>query len=183
MSPVMTQLITAEEFARMPDPADGSKQELVKGEIETMPPPQGHHGYLQTEFAAILREFVKPNKLGWIVTESGTILERDPDTVRGPDVSFYSILRWPKRPTAYFDIAPDLAIEILSPSDRRKKVREKIEGYISTGVRQVWLVDPDAETITVYAGSMRGLEYGASDTLDGGVVLPGFSCPVAEFFS
>jgi Uma2 family endonuclease len=183
MSAVASKLITAEEFARMPNPANGARQELVKGEIIEMPPPQGRHGYLQVEFAAILRQFVKPNKLGWIVTESGTLLAHDPDTVRGPDVSFYSIARQPEPPDAYFEIAPDLAIEILSPSARRKQVRDKIEEYLATGVRIVWLVDPDTNTITVYSGNMRGVEHGPADTIDGGEVLPGFSIRVAEFFS
>ena len=183
MSAVATKLITAEEFARLPNPANGSRQELVKGKILEMPPPQGRHGYLQVEFSAILRQHVKPNKLGWIVTESGTLLERDPDTVRGPDVSFYSISRQPEPPDAYFDIAPDLAIEILSPSSRRKQVREKIEEYIANGVRIVWLVDPETNTITVYNGTMRGIEFGTADTVDGGEVIPGFSLRVCEFFS
>ncbi len=182
MVTVRTQPITAEEFAGMPNPANGARQELVRGVIIEMPPPQGRHGYLQVEFAAILRQFVKPNKLGWIVTESGTILERDPDTVRGPDVSFYSIGRWPDPPDAYFDIPPDLAVEILSPSARRKQVREKIAEYLATGVRAVWLVDPDANTITVYTGTMRGVEYGLADTIDGSEVIPGFSTRVSEFF-
>ena len=183
MSAVATKLITAVEFARLPNPANGSRQELVKGEIVEMPPAQGRHGYLQVEFSAILRQYVKPNKLGWVVTESGTLLERNPDTVRGPDVSFYSIARQPEPPDAYFSIAPDLAIEILSPSSRRKQVREKIEEYIHNGVRTVWLVDPDANTITVYNGTMRGVEYGPADTVDGGEVIPGFSLRVSEFFS
>ena len=183
MSAVLTKPITAEEFARMPNPVNGARQELVRGEIIEMPPPQGRHGYLQVEFAAILRQFVKPNKLGWIVTESGTILERDPDTVRGPDVSFYSIGRRPDPPDAYFDIPPDLAVEILSPSARCKQVREKIAEYLAMGVRTVWLVDPDANTITVYAGTMRGVEYGPADTIDAGDVIPGFTARVAEFFN
>lgn len=183
MSAVATKLITAEEFARYPNPSNGVRQELVKGEIIEMPPPQGRHGYLQAEFSAILRQFVKANRLGWVVTESGTILERDPDTVRGPDVSFYSLARQTEPPEAYFDIPPDLAVEILSPSDRRKKVREKIEEYIDNGVRTVWLVDPEANTITVYNGTMRGVEYGPAETIDGGEVIPGFAVRVSEFFS
>ena len=182
MSMVIARAVTAEEFGRMPEPTDGSKQELVRGEIEEMPPPQGRHGYLQLEFAAILRQFVKANKLGWVVTESGTILDRDPDTVRGPDVSFYSLARQPEMPEGYFEIPPDLAVEILSPHDRRKKVREKIAGYVAAGVKLVWLVDPETKTVMVYARSLRGVEYDEADDLDGGEVLPGFRSKVGDFF-
>ena len=183
MSAVITRTITAEEFARMPNPADGSKQELVKGEIFEMPPVKGRHGIIQLEIGSILRAHVKPKRLGWVAVESGTILERDPDTVRGPDVSFYSIARQPQMPEDYFEIPPDLAVEVLSPDDRRKKVREKIAEYVDSGVRLIWLVDPDAQTVTVYNGSQRGVEYIETDTLDGGDVLPGFTCPVADFFN
>jgi len=183
MSAVTTRTITAEEFARMPNPADGSKQELVKGEIFEMPPVKGRHGIIQLEIGSILRAHVKPKRLGWVAVESGTILERDPDTVRGPDVSFYSIARQPQMPEDYFEIPPDLAVEVLSPDDRRKKVREKIAEYVDSGVRLIWLVDPDAQTVTVYNGGQRGVEYIETDTLDGGDVLPGFTCPVADFFN
>ena len=182
MSAVATKLITAEEFGRMPNPKNGAKQELVKGEIIEMPPPQGLHGYVQLEIGSILRAFVKMHGFGWVVTESGTILERDPDTVRGPDVSFYHISRQPTRPSTYFGMPPDLAVEILSPDARRKKVREKIAEYVTNGVRLVWLVDPEARTVMVYSGNTRGVEYVETDTLDGGDVLPGFTCPVADLF-
>lgn len=182
MSAVITQLITAEEFGRMPDPADGSKQELVKGVIVTMPPPKAIHGIVQSEIASLLRNLVKPKRLGWIVTESGTIVGRDPDTVRGPDVAFYSITRQPEVPPDYFEIAPDLAVEVLSPDDRRSRVRVKIAEYIAAGVRLVWLVDPETRTVLEYRGSLRGTEYDEADTLTGADVLPEFTCRVADFF-
>ncbi len=182
MPAVMSQMLTAEEFGRMPNPVDGSKQELVKGEIEEMPPPKARHGMVQSEIAWLLKNFVKPRKLGWVVTESGTILERDPDTVRGPDVSFYSIFRQPQPPEDYFEIPPDLAVEVLSPDDRRNKVRAKIAEYVTNGVRLVWLVDPEARTVMVYSGNTRGVEYVETDTLDGSDVLPGFTCPVVDLF-
>ena len=105
-----------------------------------------------------------------------------PDSVRGPDVLFYSIKRHPKYPDDYFEIPPDLAVEVLSPNDEPGEVREKIREYIQSGVRIVWKVDPDGKTVTVYTGNMRGVEYGEEDTITGGEVLPEFSCSVAEFF-
>jgi Uma2 family endonuclease len=73
-------------------------------------------------------------------------------------------------------------VEVLSPSDSRTQVRAKIKIYIENGVPLVWLADPETQTLTVYAGSLRGTELDPSDTIDGGTVLPGFSCQVAKFF-
>ncbi len=183
MSTAAVNLITAEEFGKMPDPPDGSKQELVKGVIVTMPPPKGRHGIVQLKIGRLLGNFVDERRLGWVVVESGTVLDRDPDTVRGPDVSFYSITRQPTAPEGYFEIAPDLAVEVLSPDDRRGKVREKIREYVAAGVRLVWLVDPETRTVLAYRGTIRGIEHDESDTLDGGDVLPEFTCTVADFFA
>lgn len=182
MSTLATKLITAEEFGRMPDPPDGSKQELVKGVIVNMPPPKAIHGIVQLRIGRKLGNFVDERQLGWVVTESGTIVDRDPDTVRGPDVAFYSITRQPAPPTDYFEIAPDLAVEILSPHAKRSAVRAKIAEYIAAGVRLVWLVDPETRTILEYRGSLRGTEYDEADTITGGDVLPEFTCRVADFF-
>ncbi len=183
MSAVATKLITAEEFGRMPEPPDGSREELVKGVIVTMPPPKGRHGFVQLTIGAMLLAFVKANRLGWVVTESGTIVERGPDTVRGPDVSFYSLAGCPELPDGYFATPPDLVVEILSPSDRRSAVREKVREYIAAGTREVWVADPETRTVMVYRGTLRGAEYDEADTLDGGDVLPGFACRVGDLFA
>lgn len=183
MSTTTVKLITAEEFGKMPEPIDGSKEELVKGVIVTMPPPKARHGIVQLQIGVLLKNFVTPRRLGWVVVESGTVLERDPDTVRGPDVAFYSITRQPAPPEDYFEIPPDLAVEVLSPDDRRVKVREKIRQYVAAGVKLVWLVDPDLRIVTVYRGSLRGVEHDETDTIDGADGLPGFTCTVADFFS
>lgn len=183
MSATATKLITADEFMNMPEPADGSKQELVRGVIVTMSPPQARHGFVQLRIGVILSNFVTPAQLGWVTTEAGVVLERDPDTVLGPDISFYSSARLPNLPDHYFEIPPDLAVEILSPNDRRGAVREKIRGYLTNGVHTVWLVDPDARTVIVYAGTLRGIEFDETDTIDAADVLPGFTCRVSEFFT
>jgi Uma2 family endonuclease len=183
MSTLATKLITAEEFGRMPDPADGSKQELVKGVVVKMPPPKARHGLTQTLIASLLLAFVRPRRLGWVATESGTVLENDPDTVRGPDVAFYSITRVPTPPEDYFEIPPDLVVEVLSPDDRRGAVRAKVREYVAAGVRLVWVVDPETQTVLEYRGSLRGTEYDEADTITAADVLPEFTCRVAEFFT
>jgi Uma2 family endonuclease len=184
MATAATKLITIEEFTKMPDPADGSQLELVRGEIVVMPLPKGKHGIYCSRIARLLGNVVEPAKLGWVTTnDTGVILERDPDTMRGPDVAFWSITRQPAMPDDYFEIPPDIAVEVLSPDDRRSKVREKIKDYISNRVRLVWLLDPETRTVTVYHGSLRGTELDEADTLTGGDVLPGFSCQVADLFA
>lgn len=183
MSTVQQPLITAEEFARMPDPADGSRLELVRGEIVEMPPPKGKHGIVCSRINRFLGNFVEPNKLGWVTSnDTGVVLEKEPDTVRGPDVAFWNIARQPQQPEGYFLIPPDLAVEVQSPDDRRKDLRAKIKEYLFYSVPLIWLVDPETRTVTVYRGSMRGTELDESDVLDGGDVLPGFACTVADLF-
>lgn len=183
MSSVAIQLMTAEEFARRPQPADGSKEELVRGEIEIIPPPKTRHGYVQGKVYWLLQNFVHQKGLGWVILESGVILDRDPDTVRGPDVFYFSKKRLPELPSDYAELPPDLAVEVLSPDDRPGKVRDKVSQYLASGVKLVWLVDPQSRTATVYAGKLPGKKLGESDTIDGGRVLPSFTARVADFFN
>ncbi len=183
MSTVQQPLLTVAEFERIPDPLDGSKLELVRGEIVVMPPPKGKHGICCSQVSWLLKNHVTPAKLGWVTTnDTGIVLERDPDTVRGPDVAFWSIARQPTVPEGYFQIPPDIAVEVLSPDDRRKDVRAKIKEYLFYSVPLVWLVDPETQTVLVYRGTMRGIELDEADTLEGGDVLPGFSCKVSDLF-
>ena len=177
-----TQLVTAEEFAGMEFGDKETRHDLVRGEVVEMPRPIGIHGIIQFKIAWLLMNLVIPKKLGWVLGESGIVLDRDPDSVRGPDVYFYDIKRHPQPPTKFFEIPPDLAVEVLSPSDEPGETREKIREYIQAGVKIVWKVDPDEKTVTVYTGNMRGVEYGEEETITGGDVLPEFSCSVAEFF-
>jgi Uma2 family endonuclease len=113
------KLITAEEFARMPDPPDGSRQELVRGVIETMPRPSTYHGGCCSRIGRRLANFVEDNNLGHLAcNDAGFITERDPDTVRGPDLSFWTRGRLPELPKeGYVSIAPDLVVEVVSPND------------------------------------------------------------------
>ena len=182
MTAVETKPISIEEFSRMPDP-EGFQMELVRGEIVLMPLPKARHGVFCYRISRVLGNHVDAKKLGWITTnDTGVILERDPDTMRGPDVAYWSITRQPAMPEDYFEIPPDIAVEVLSPDDRRKNVREKIKDYVKNGVKLIWLVDPDTRTVTVYQGSLRGSELDEADTLTGGDVLPGFTCLVSDLF-
>jgi Uma2 family endonuclease len=185
MATAAQKLITAEEFFRMPNPPDGSKQELVRGEIVTMPPPGFRHGVRQGQAYWLLRNFAMTQRLGRVTVESGVVTERGPDTVRGPDVAYWSYERLPadQEPEGYPDVAADLCAEVLSPSDRPGKMREKVREYFTRGVRMVWLIDPEDRNVWVYrsADEARVLHEGA--TLSGEDVLPGFTCRVADLFA
>src|SRR5437868_2344625 len=110
MSAIAQKQITADEFSRMRDPADGSKQELVHGEIVTMPPTGYRHGDVQSNIAFQLKLFTREHPIGTVTVESGVRTERDPDTVRGPDISFWSAERIPlaEKPIGYPDVPADL---------------------------------------------------------------------------
>lgn len=185
MSPTTTRLVTTDEFFHLPAPADGSKQELVRGEVHTMPSPGWGHGEVQGNVHFLIKLFLKSNPLGRVAVESGVVTERKPDTVRGPDVSCYSTARLPldQRVVKYHDEVPDLCVEVVSPSNTPAQLTAKAKEYLFAGVRLVWIVDPNDRSVTIVTDPLerRVLEAGA--TLDGGDVLPGFSCKVAELFA
>ena len=183
MATVATKPMTAEEFFLSEEFEDG-KYELVKGEIEFMPPPGLRHGEVQTNIAFAIKTFLKAHRIGRVVTESGAITERDPDTVRGPDVSFYSAERLPfgVEVVAYHDLPPDLCVEVRSPSDTKTELRAKAQEYLAGGVKLVWIVDPSDRTVTVFTEPTKSTVLNADATLTAESLLPGFSCKVDEFF-
>ena len=184
MATVEKKLLTAEEFYDLPDPGDGSKQELVRGEVISMAAPGFEHGEVQGNVHFAIKLFLKSNKLGRVVVESGVVTERGPDSVRGPDVSYYSAARLPldKRVVKYADLPPDLCVEVVSPSNTKRYLGEKLREYFFVGVREVWIVDPNSRSVAVHSDPGTCKTLGENDTLDGGSVLPGFSCPVADLF-
>ena len=177
-------LLTAEEFARLPQPPDGSQQELVNGVVISTPPPSFHHGRTCSIVGRELGGFVDARQLGWLTSNnSGVILGRNPDTVRGPDLAFWSRERMPTPPrTGYAEIAPDLVIEVLSPSDVFPQILRKVQQYLRAGTREVWLVDPEDRSVTVCRTGQDQVILSNGETLSGGDVLPGFSCLIAELF-
>ena len=178
----MDKLVTAEEFANFPEPADGSSEELLRGEVIRSPIPSWLHGGAKVAVGALLFGFVRQRKLGWVTMSAGVVIERNPDSVFGPDVWFYSRDRSPVPPDGWLEGPPDLVVEVLSPEDQRPQMQEKFMTYVKNGVRLLWLVDPEVRTATVYTGSMHGIVLDESETITGGDVLPEFSCKVAEFF-
>jgi len=184
MATVATKPMTAEEFFELPEPPDGSRQELVNGKVITLPAPSFEHGRVQANLAGLLWQFARTTKLGTAITESGVITRRKRDSVRGPDVSFYSKKRAPlgRRVWKYNDQPPDLCVEVTSPSNTRKELRDKIREYFKAGVRMVWIVDPEDRSVTILTSSKEGRTLYEDSELDGGDILPGFTCKVSELF-
>jgi Uma2 family endonuclease len=181
MATVSEKLLTAEEFSRLPQPEDGSQQELVQGVVITMLPPKAPHGVCCSKIHLRLGTFVETNKLGTVCcNDTGFITERDPDTVRGADVAFWTTERLAELPKGYIEVLPDLAVEVVSPSDHFTRVQKKVNHYLTKGVRLLWVVDPEDRSLTVYRPDKPLRILGERDTLSGEEVLPGFSCPVAE---
>jgi Uma2 family endonuclease len=175
------KLLTAEEFMKLPDPPDGSRQELVRGVIVTMPPPGGRHGACCVKAVRLIGNYVEERGLGHVCcNDTGFISERGPDTVRGPDVSFWSKERLAEMPDGYPELPPDLVVEVVSPSDHFSRVQGKARHYVERGVRLVWVVDPEDRSVTVYRPGRQANILVEKDTLSGEDVLPGFSCLVAQ---
>jgi len=172
-------LLTGEDLLRLPD--RGRRYELVRGELVEMSPPGGSHGKRALRLGRIVDEFVERSGLGTAAVESGFYLARSPDTVRGPDVLFISKERLDPdvEVDGYFEVVPDLAVEVASPGDTYTEISSKVDEYLHAGVRLVWVVDTRARKVTVYPG---GQILSEQDTLGGGDVLPGFEVPVWRLF-
>ena len=175
------QITTAEQLLQTPGLG---RCELLYGELVMMSPAGFEHGSIVATITAPLVRFVKENALGEVTgAETGFYIARDPDTVRAPDVGFVCSERVPPTPTVgFFQGAPDLAVEVLSPSDRAGEVLAKVQDWLDAGCRAVWLIDPANHTVSVYDDRNRTTTLGTSDELTGGEVVPGFCVPVAEIF-
>lgn len=180
-----SRLIDAEAFQSIPDPSNGVRQELIAGKVVTMPPPSFRHGEALLSIGAILQAFIRKHRLGRIVTESGVITERDPDSVRGPDIAYWSKERLPLGVAVdgYPEVAADIVVEIISESKRRRAVKRKLKEYFSCGIRLVCVVDLEERTLTIYDNPKKGQLFENDAVVEGGDVLPGFRCSVGEFFA
>jgi len=178
-----TALLTAEQFAQLPD--DGRRTELVKGVVIEMPPPSFNHGKVCWKAGWIVGNFVVPRDLGHIISnDAGVVTERDPDTVRGPDVAYFSYetLARDARPDPYPEVAPDLAVEVRSPSERTGALMAKVGEYLNGGVKVVCVVDPGRRIVTVHTQDEFARVLTDADELTMTEVFPDFRVPVRAFF-
>ena len=173
--------MTAEELLRLS--LRDKRTELVRGVLVVREPAGYRHGEVTMNLAAAILAFARPRGLGRVLAaETGFKLSSNPDTVRAPDVAFIRSERVPEPPPAGFPaLAPDLAVEVLSPDDRPGLVLEKVGDWLNAGVRLVWVVDPMRSLARVYRADGTETLLAAGDALDGEDVLPGFSCPLREF--
>ena len=182
--PAQQTLMTAEELFELPN--DDYKYELVQGELIRMAPTGGEHGVLTVRVGICTRRLRTRRTILVSVcgAETGFILQRNPDIVRAPDAAFIAKARIPETgiPTAYWPFAPDLAVEVTSPSDRFTAVQTKISEYFSAGTRLVWVVEPATRTVYVYRSPHDVQALGEDAELSGEDVLPGFRCAVRRLF-
>ena len=178
MATTTRRVATEEDLLAMPQ--DGHKYELVDGEIR-MSPTGNRHGVVIAQLAALLVQFVKPRRLGYVIAgDAGFRLPSK--NVRCPDVSFVATGRFPdeKVPDDFGDLAPDLAVEVLSPHDRPRHVLDKVGEYLEAGVRLIWVIDPRAARAVVYRSLSDVRELAADGEFDGGDVVPGFRCTLRD---
>ena len=178
-----TRPVTAEELLRMPD--DGYRYELVRGELRKMPPVGQTHGEYAMSIAASLASYVKAQGLGKVyAAETGFLLESNPDHVRAPDAAFVSNdrLKQMGESTGFARGAPDLAVEVISPSDRYTEVDEKVADWLDAGTLAVVIVNPRNRTVKVHRSRTDSSVLEESDTLDVSEIVPGWRMPIRDIF-
>jgi Uma2 family endonuclease len=164
-------------------PKDGYKRELIDGKI-IMSPVHANHGIICIRLASLLFHFVARRKLGEVL-DSSTGFRLSQKVLLSPDISFVSKATLKKifaGPDKFFTGAPDLAIEVLSPSDRMKEVYRKIDLYFEHGTRMAWLIDWKKEQIHIYTTDQIEALTRPQDVLSGSTVLPGFKCRLNRIF-
>ena len=179
--PPTPPLVTAEEFMER---YANRYLELVNGLLVEVEMPSLRHGRVCVKAARFLDEYVDDNGLGRVFcNDSLFLIRRNPDTMRGPDVSYYSFTRMPPGPApeGVCAIVPELTVEVKSPSNSWPDIAVKVAEYRTAGVIATLVLDPDRQTATVYLATTH-TQYLAADTLTLPDVLPGFAVPVAKFF-
>ncbi|HVR39099.1 MAG TPA: Uma2 family endonuclease [Thermoanaerobaculia bacterium] len=176
----VTTSMTAEELLQRPD--DGMRHELVRGELRTMAPANAEHGLIIDFLVRHLGNFVVERGLGRLYnSDTGFLISRHPDTIRCPDVPFVRKERVVKTRT-FFDGPPDLAIEVLSPSDRLSEVNNKVREYLKAGTELVIVIDYEQEIAWMRTREAER-KLTIDDSLDGGEVVPGWTLPLRELFA
>lgn len=176
-------LLTAEEYGRLPD--NGCPTELVRGRIILMNVPNFQHGKICARLAMLVAHYAEEHQLGHVLSnDAGVITERAPDTVRGPDVSFYSYARIPKgaAPTGYPDVVPEVVIEVRSPTDRWAKVLGKVGEYLNAGIALVYVVDGQSQSVFAYSAEQPNTTLGGDDEMTFPAPLDGLRIPVRRLF-
>lgn len=188
MATITTRPVTVEEFAAFVERPEnaGRNFELDEGEIIELPPPKPPHGFVCMNIGAMLWNYCRQRGRGYVFSnDTGVILGRDPDTIRGPDVMLYDDETTADEivsDDSYLETPPVLAVEILSPSNRYSQIVKKVNQYLAAGVQLVWVIDPPVREVTAYRSDSEPEFLVADGELTGGDALPGLSFKVAELF-
>jgi Uma2 family endonuclease len=178
------RLMTAEEFLNF-EGKDGYRYDLVDGKLDRMAAADRRHGRITVRFGRMVDAFVEERGLGEVyAAETGFILARNPDVVLAPDVSYVraECITVDLDEDGFLALAPDLAVEVISQSQRTGKIREKAQRYLDAGVPLLVLIYPRWRRVTVYRGRDRVEKLDETGVFDGGDVLPGFRLPLADIF-
>jgi Uma2 family endonuclease len=179
---ISRKLITAEEFERY---EQDTRMDLIRGELHPMPPmPGAEHGELTLKLSTYAHLFVIENDLGTcFAAETRFTIERNPDTSIGPDWAFVAKERLPViMPTGFLPLAPDIVLEVRSPSDTGPDAQAKVERWLSAGVKLVWELNPRTRILTVHRAGRTPQKLGPEDRLSGEELLPGFILPLRRLF-
>ncbi len=175
LAPIKTDM-TLDEFCQ----SDLEGYEYTKGELIPMAPPTMEHGDISMNLSFLLSLHIRENQLGRLYPADTDF--KLGDRLVKPDIAFVSSARLPDDRRKVFSIPPDLAVEVVSPSDIQYRVVEKAFAYLNAGTRLVWIIEPVGKTVTVYRSQTDIKTFTIDDTLSGGEVVEGFSCQVAQLF-
>ena len=178
-----TKLLTAGDLLRLN--SQGVKGELINGVLRETVSVGAEHSFIAGNILAALHSHVRPRRSGRVGgTDGGVLMRRNPDTVREPDVFFVSAERLPlsEKVQGYLEVAPELVVEIVSPSDQQQAVNEKTRMWLDLGVSMAVEVRPAERAVTVHRPGVPAVTLTGDDVLEGGDVLPGFRLPVSEIF-
>jgi len=178
---VTTQLHTADELWTLV--SQGERFELIEGELFEVSPGRRRHGIVQLRIASRLLQYVEAHNLGIVTTEEGFLLQKNPDTVLGPNVAFTSITSLAAEPELWSDVPPDLVVEVMSPSNNPSDIERKVRVYLDAGVRVVWIANPANKRVVVYEPGKEPVTLANDESLDGGEVLPGFTLSLTSIFN
>lgn len=180
---VQTKLMTADDFWVMPDSRWG--YELIRGKLKKYMPAGILRGYVASRIGAFLTIFVEEHKLGAVfAAETGFTIFNDPDTVRAPDAAFVGNEKLAEHGISqtFFSGAPDLAVEVVSPNDRKNDIEEKVQDYLMAGVRLIWIIYPQKQVVAVYRQNGNASILFETDMLDGEDVIPNFQLSLEKIF-
>ena len=176
------KILTDEEFRGLSE--DDSHYELINGEVVDMGNSGMEHGNISAYLCGLIELYARPKKLG-VTCDSSTAFSLKSGNKRSPDISFISkdrLLGLKRLPKGYFQGAPDLAVEVISPNNTFEELHQKIVEYFENGCRLVWVIHPDEKSILVYHKPQPDKLLQSTDHLDGENILPGFTLAVADLF-